>query len=822
MWFDLQIDQFRPPLGYGPTAVVIAGLVMLVVRAMMTHVASRHVSITRWLTLWGIRLAGLAAVVWMLLGPSVACDEPAGPRGLPVVMLVDTSASMTQRDGLFPIEPPPERDVTTSRREARWISRFGVVASHWLDDGTVSALRNVAGDVSCYTFGERLAVSTFNKARNAPLTAQRTNLFAAIEQVIDQHPTGIRRHDMPSDVARTAGVLVVLSDGHDTQRVFDATVADKLVESGWKVVSVPLGTSRQVRDVFVIVSPEAEFVHDGQSTTIVATLNQWGYDRQQVDVELRDDAGHTIELQRVTLSSASSPTVRFRVTPMARPRQAITVQGYQVVARPLEGERVTDNNAAWAFIKVSKQGTKVGLFEGQPYWDTRYLADVLRDDPTVHLTAMYALGRGRTVVMQSISAHRDEARVAAPRNDSASYLQAAQGAPAPEPNNTTLRIPDLKQFDVIILGKHVERFFPGDEAHRLVDYVSKHGGAIIMARGKAFDVSSGAGAAAQRVFDVIEPVEWGANVINGLGLSVTDAGRANPLTSFDPAGWDAVEQVMPNMLAATQIRGSKAATVVMLTQQAFNDGESTGAPDQVDARSTPMAAMTYHNVGAGRVFAVLTDGLWQWAIMPPEMHAYEQVYHRFWSRALHWLASGGEFLPGQALSIDIDRTAVGPGEMVNLQVALRFGDDAADPPMLYVDGPRGKRSVVKLTRVDQHGVQYAATFTPDASGVYEFVVNAGSAGDTNTTTRLAVRERNGERLDASARPHVLAQLSETTGGICLGPAQVRELIDFVRDTKQAQRTQARIEYAFAQSGVLVAVCALFGSQWFLQRRWGFA
>jgi hypothetical protein len=127
-----------------------------------------------------------------------------------------------------------------------------------------------------------------------------------------------------------------------------------------------------------------------------------------------------------------------------------------------------------------------------------------------------------------------------------------------------------------------------------------------------------------------------------------------------------------------------------------------------------------------------------------------------------------------------------------------------------------------LTRVDQHGVQYAATFTPDASGVYEFVVNAGSAGDTNTTTRLAVRERNGERLDASARPHVLAQLSETTGGVCLGPTQVRELIDFVRDTKQAQRTEARIEYAFAQSGVLVAVCALFGSQWFLQRRWGFA
>lgn len=122
MWFDLQIDQFRPPLGYGPTAVVIAGLVMLVVRAMMAHVTSRHVSITRCLTLWGIRLAGLAAVVWMLLGPSVACDEPADPRGPPVAMLVDTSASMTQRDGLFPIEPPPERDVTTGRREARWIS----------------------------------------------------------------------------------------------------------------------------------------------------------------------------------------------------------------------------------------------------------------------------------------------------------------------------------------------------------------------------------------------------------------------------------------------------------------------------------------------------------------------------------------------------------------------------------------------------------------------------------------------------------------------------------------------------------------------------
>src|SRR5690606_25356870 len=86
------------------------------------------------------------------------------------------------------------------------------------------------------------------------------------------------------------------------------------------------------------------------------------------------------------------------------------IEGYQVVATPvpLPGETESElqdvylgNNSRWVFLQVSTDRIKVAMFEGEPYWDTKFLARVLREDPQVELTSIYSLASGRVVTVQS-------------------------------------------------------------------------------------------------------------------------------------------------------------------------------------------------------------------------------------------------------------------------------------------------------------------------------------------------------------------------------------------------------------------------------------
>src|SRR5690606_1143757 len=92
---------------------------------------------------------------------------------------------------------------------------------------------------------------------------------------------------------------------------------------------------------------------------------------------------------------------------------------------------------------------------------------------------------------------------------------------------------------------------------------------------------------------------------------------------------------LPGLIAATRVEREKAASLVLL-RQAPADGQTPG-----------MAAVAHARVGRGRVMAVMGEGLWRWAMLPPDRAALDPVYDLFWSRAVRWLATGGEFLPGQ-------------------------------------------------------------------------------------------------------------------------------------------------------------------------------
>ncbi|MEX0778026.1 MAG: hypothetical protein WD042_20170 [Phycisphaeraceae bacterium] len=806
---------FRPPLGVAPTLLVIAALVVL---AVWLHLAGWRrdealglaMSLPRRVVLLVLRLSALALVAFILAGPSVDRTADTAPLPVKAVVLADASISMATVD-----VPRPGGGSAAGQPVARW----DALTTTWLDPLWLLQLRD-RGDVQLLRFAGRVEPISAGQAHSAEPDGDSTDLYGAIHQVLPSREGGV-----------PPGVLVILSDGHDTIRGSDPATVERLARLGWRVIAVPVGERASTRDVSILVNAEADHLFEGQSTWIDAAVWQRGYDQGQVDVDLVED-GRVLESQRLGFDHKPTVRARFKVTPAAARAPGAgagagaggdsrfgsdALHAYRVVARLVDDgtglsrtepseEATTDNNQQWAFVQVSRRRIRVALFEGQPYWDTRFLARVLADDAQVELTTHIALGEGRVVV-------------------STTGDNQAQAAFDP----AAMTQEQLNAYDVVVLGRGIERFFAGDRAALIKSYVADHGGALVLARGQPFDADKPAGAAATQAMQSISPVRWGRGTVGRLALEATAAGQASPLMNFPDLGkLDAIVTRMPDMLAATRIQGTRAGTVVLLEQSPRSTGQGAPPPR--------MAAIAHQSAGRGRVLAVLSDGLWRWAFLPATDRRYDSVYQGFWSRAIRWLATGGEFLPGRDLAMSLDRLSSEPGQPVTVTVTSRSLPPADFAPTVRITGPDGAMQALVLPRGSEQSTRFEAVFEPKASGVYELeMVYADPHAGSDTTeppeppeipepqvlsARLAVYESNVEKLDPSARPETLKELADATHGLCLGLEDREQLRDLLTGYAAARASDRRLEYAFAQPGVFIALAALFFVDWFLRRRWG--
>jgi len=840
---DMQVI-YQPPLGWGFTIGLLAVAMGVTVWG--------YVRIKRQAAWWQrgclvmARLGALGILGYVLAGPSIE-EQPVNQQyqAVQVVMLVDTSASMG------------ERDVALATGSQQVISRWEAVRDRWLATRFLQQLAEATSDVRVYGFDHGLKRLSIEEAQGLEPTGKQTNLFGALDRFCgsgQQSSDGSRVTQI--NEGRPA-VVVLLSDGHDTQLGQDPQVLSSLQRAGCPVMTVPVGVSKSVADIQVSAWAQADFVMQGQSTWVHAVVAHRGYDQQQVQVDLLEE-GQVIQTQTLAFNGQASLPVRFQVTPQNQLEQGISLQTYRVVARlappaPLSSENnplasrakasggasggasgveggengveggasgggfgseaEVENNQRWVFIQVSQKPIRVALFEGQPYWDTKYLAQVLGQDAQVELTAVYALGEHRTVTVHS-------------RHD-------VMGDEGPGDTNQQFSVDQIDQawlnrFDVVVLGHSVQRFFGGDRAKMLVDYVRVRGGSLVQARGRAFDLTTPQGQRAQALIEPIEPVRWGNQAIARPRLQVSKQALGHPLIGLDGLGLaDTVLAQLPNLLAATRVQAEKSAAVVLLQLR-----ESTAGHDAHNepAKDNSMPALVYQQVGQGRVLTVASQGLWQWALLPNSARNLDWVYPLFWAKAIRWLATGGQFLPGQSVSLHLSPLAVKPGQPVQATIATRYLEHKSFEPQLKVTGPNGQVQAVGLARASEQSSKYAGTFTPHRPGVYrvELETMGGMAsGQANSDwdlnighKRLAVYDRSAEKLDPSAQPALLASISQATGGQCWGLGETDRLLDYVRQTHQARVADPRYRYVFNQPWVFGAIAGLLGIEWIGRRRSG--
>ncbi|MEX0885560.1 MAG: VWA domain-containing protein [Phycisphaeraceae bacterium] len=417
MWFE-NVDAYRPVVPPLLLAALVAAAVATAVWRGWHERSGPGVAAQR--VMLASRVAALAALAWLIAGPSVVergrVDGAAAPA-MQVVALVDTSASMNEPAG----DGATRWDVAT-----RWIEAMNAETRAGRGPGASVLAR----------FDERVSEIAWADAAGLEPVGEETRLLDAVEQMAARAGRG--------------AVLVVISDGHDThhregdvRRV--AGVAGVAGARGQRVVAVPIAVaSDEARPRLAMQAlPEADVVRRGESTHIAVMLAAPGLVGRDVDIELLDEANTVVVERRVTLSDEPGQVARLPVTPGDAPGAAVRVYHVRAAARDDAGRvaEVAGAEVVGVAVQVVDEPVRVLLLEGQPGWSSRFLARLLEDEPGVELTAVHRIASQRRLVMQ-------------PSGTAPASVDELIGD-------------GLRRFDVVVLGRAVDQLVGPGFAERV-------------------------------------------------------------------------------------------------------------------------------------------------------------------------------------------------------------------------------------------------------------------------------------------------------------------------------------------------------------------
>jgi len=763
-----------------------------VVLGVITLMAGREQTAER-----GLRLAASGLLLLPLLGLGVWVNLVGSERSSTMLLMaVDRSLSMSVRDVVG-----DSGDV---------ISRAEAAESFWLNRPALARLQGeVLLEGRSIGDGERRAIllpDSSVRGGSEP-SGLKSELAADLIRLID------------GASATAARDILVLTDGIDTTGQSFEGAGEIASALGVRVHVVALGEALQGQDTAVVLSAMADRLVAGEVTSLIAQVR--GPDeapaarlivreRRYADRSIGSIATERVLFERI-VGFADPRSRRFEIP--IRPtveRDEATAGGvelfeYTAELAPMEGEQRTDNNRARAVIRVTDAPIRVLVIEGEPYWDTRFLLAALRLDEGIELVSAQSVRVRRLLVRWS-----DAGAVQLPFDTPMRTLIAAS--------------------DIVVLGRGVERLLDTDDARLVRELVVERGGGLVMLRGRPTDDPELA-----LIFDNLAPVEWGQDAeTDRAQASLTEAGRRSGMfeprdlpegefpTEFD-TDTGAIVAALPDLVTVTRVERERSLSVVLL--QSEQDAS---------------ALIAHARTGSGRVLAVLGEGLWRWAIRPPDAFASadaEAVYSALWKRMTRWLVGREAFLPGEELSVRLTPRTVRPGETARFEIRAR-STDATDErtPSVRLVAPTGASQELTVRSVtDEPSARigfgergWSGSIRASEPGVYRVVASWQDASDDSGQgiDLLVVQEDRGEMRDVSARREELESLAERTGGLFL-PAQpsTKDLDGLLaritdRSAGRDEEPVRRFEPRWDSPWVFVSLAFSLILAWWLNRRWG--
>ncbi len=817
------------PIGYIIFAVVCAAalsilqIVQLRSNAHTTHSGAKH-SITILFAINMFRLIAIATIAIILAGPSKSHNK--GVRSTPdkqedtLYILSDISESMCVADVINP---------DTGNFRTRFDSMQNSLATlrSILEDQQTHIIPNfyTLGSTVQYVTPEALFNSISPTNRSSRLTEQLESLlltFSTQEHTLDSNTN-----------------ILLLTDGRDSTGRSLSSLRSLAESTQIPIYAIPIGTTMQQPDAVVYVSADHTKVMPNQETTLRVEINHVGLHNQTAQCIIRENG--IIIIDEAILLSDANIRLEYPIFPEPDPaiqsptdQNAPNLQGiasYEVTIEPVEGEYLTTNNTKHAFVQIVDERIRVVLFENEPYWDTRFLIQALREDARIDLTTITGFGR----IQRAIRYHA-YSDYTAPAEE-ISRINTGKGWSAPQDNNTISTEPYehfvpnpitqdwLNQFDVVILGKGIERWFPTvDRMQYLTTYVRDQGGSLVMARGMPIRKSNNSSQLLSDAIDAISPVKWGVAELS----AATQLERPEIASGTDPGDLSAFGDTnevltrLPGMIARTKILEEKTLSTIWLQHENI-DTQIAVPLKHSNTDHSDYAAVVHQRFGNGQVLAILSHGLWKWAFMQPgDNDDMSSVYHIFWTRAIRMLASAGELLPGQSIGLSLDSMSTSLGEDINILVQTRYIQNETFQPQLSITDPDSTTHKIPLYRTSDRSTRYTATFNATIEGVHRVTLDCDNYQPKTLTSLFAAYDRNTELLDTSADHISLQRLCDATGGQMIPVTNPSLLFDHIEQTKIAEDVidTAELEYLFANPYVWTILILCFGIEWVLRRRNG--
>lgn len=566
----------------------------------------------------------------------------------------------------------------------------------------------------------------------------------------------------------TASGIVLFTDGHDFELVSPSKTAATARARHVPIFAVPFGEQGTVRDASISITNFEPYSYAKQQAHISASVRLIGCEREKLTVQLlrknvvvqtiQADAGEQREL-----------SVGFDVTePDAGQFE------YEVRVVPLPKEADIKNNSTITFLNVIDQRIRVLLLEGAPYWDTTFLRRSLAQNDKIELDAI-------------LQYTRDQARKI--RN-----LNSAQ--PDKEPTVPTTQ-KQFNAYDLIIIGKSVDPFFDPEKFRMLVSFVKDHGGTVVFSRGQAFN-----GELAK--VNELEPMQW---VDKGSDHVKLQVGREGQLLSpfrvltEDKGGVDA----LPPLLASRQISDRK--TLAAMLANARDADTNTDSP-----------AMIHRRVGRGQVLSVAVDGLWRWSFNP-KVPATNNVFDRFWDQLVLWLVASGDSTPSLPFSLRSSTANLVLGSKMLFRLSVRNPDEMLkDVPLtIYSDEKEIARTVLTPGETGDSS-HLTAEFLPEKTGRYRAV--AALPGGQKQEVKWMVFDENPEEKEVAADVAYLRNLCESTGGQVLLPGDLSKFAQSLAQRDTERLSKVKLVSVWDQASIFYIICAAFGIDWYLRRKWG--
>ena len=752
---------------YWPWWAVILGLVIMAGVTVYAYLyLKRPIGWRLKSLLIALRILAISVLLFCLLEPVlVEKTDITPPMNLPI--LADTSRSMEIRDVEFNGES---------------LTRLAL-ANHLLFGSSSQFVPNLNKrfDTHLYRFDEQ-SRQISEQLNPLEITGDLTDIAASIQTVVREWRG-----------QQTAGV-VIITDGAHNASTFPL---EDVLRLQIPIYPIGIGAPEPPKDLKIAKIEVNPVVYVEHEVPVHITIQSNGYSGNQVRLSLRrteesENEGSVVNATSVTLTDDSAQVVEFNLIPESE-------GNFQYVASlpTLEGEISSENNRKVFLLKVVKTKLRVLYIDGRPRWDYVFLKRALERDPNIDSTCVILSNKRQHQLRDTL-------------------LSATKGYyPQNEDLNEVRQFPDtlrkLMTYDVLIVGDILSNTLNATQQAAVVDFVEKHGKAVIFLGGQR---SLGINGLTKTSLSSLLPAVLPSNgcIANNedFTLELTQSGAYHPITRLanTKANNEAIWRDLPPLsrwFGGLQLR--RGATELSVYRR--------------DTLSSPIPIIIFQRSGLGKSLLIAAEGVWNWGFGVWSFKNEDNTYPEFWAQAIRWMAARGE---EKQISVTTDLPTYSVGDDVEITV-LAYDESFRPLDNAVIDIevlPSSNRPFQLHARANSASAgSYTAQFNADNQGNY-YIKASGRQGDvvigedlTEIFVQLQLAELENPQLDES----LLKQLATKTGGGYLTFAEAATLPEKIN---ALQRTIFATEERDLWDTPLVLICvvAFLGMEWFLRKRRG--